>query len=148
MPYLSDAVFTLWDRDAPKQNQNAGPPGRASEWAWSWSRSFAAPVEKGLEAFAKLGAGRDGGKVGGLQLQAGVEAAFEAGIDAPQNAGEGGRRILENRQHQLSRRRQQPGGLHHAGHEADAPGFLGVDGRSEEHTSELQSLRHLVCRLL
>src|SRR5258705_6549365 len=23
-----------------------------------------------------------------------------------------------------------------------------VDGRSEEHTSELQSLRHLVCRLL
>src|SRR5258705_2786405 len=26
------------------------------------------------------------------------------------------------------------------------PGFL--QGRSEEHTSELQSLRHLVCRLL
>src|SRR5437899_3497705 len=26
--------------------------------------------------------------------------------------------------------------------------LLGVDGRSEEHTSELQSLRHLVCRLL
>src|SRR5262245_63773850 len=27
--------------------------------------------------------------------------------------------------------------------------FLGLgDGRSEEHTSELQSLRHLVCRLL
>src|ERR1035441_8071091 len=24
----------------------------------------------------------------------------------------------------------------------------GLDGRSEEHTSELQSLRHLVCRLL
>src|SRR5262245_64518785 len=35
------------------------------------------------------------------------------------------------------------------------PGFDGIDlgrrvrcGRSEEHTSELQSLRHLVCRLL
>src|SRR5262245_59442252 len=26
--------------------------------------------------------------------------------------------------------------------------FLGVNYRSEEHTSELQSLRHLVCRLL
>src|SRR5205814_5398543 len=27
-------------------------------------------------------------------------------------------------------------------------GVTSVDGRSEEHTSELQSLRHLVCRLL
>src|SRR5438045_8963983 len=27
-------------------------------------------------------------------------------------------------------------------------GAAGVTGRSEEHTSELQSLRHLVCRLL
>src|SRR5262245_64517780 len=26
--------------------------------------------------------------------------------------------------------------------------YLYADGRSEEHTSELQSLRHLVCRLL
>src|SRR5262245_62916846 len=26
--------------------------------------------------------------------------------------------------------------------------FEAADGRSEEHTSELQSLRHLVCRLL
>src|SRR5258705_9405197 len=25
---------------------------------------------------------------------------------------------------------------------------IGLEGRSEEHTSELQSLRHLVCRLL
>src|ERR1039458_8973461 len=29
-----------------------------------------------------------------------------------------------------------------------APGFIDVHTRSEEHTSELQSLRHLVCRLL
>src|SRR5437899_11268762 len=28
------------------------------------------------------------------------------------------------------------------------PARLGLHGRSEEHTSELQSLRHLVCRLL
>src|ERR1039458_627587 len=27
-------------------------------------------------------------------------------------------------------------------------GFITESGRSEEHTSELQSLRHLVCRLL
>src|SRR5258705_3629681 len=27
-------------------------------------------------------------------------------------------------------------------------GWAGEEGRSEEHTSELQSLRHLVCRLL
>src|SRR5262245_64967961 len=27
-------------------------------------------------------------------------------------------------------------------------GHIGVEERSEEHTSELQSLRHLVCRLL
>src|SRR2546429_2321909 len=29
-----------------------------------------------------------------------------------------------------------------------APGGLGPEGRSEEHTSELQSRPHLVCRLL
>src|SRR5205814_6545702 len=29
-----------------------------------------------------------------------------------------------------------------------APGFIDIHVRSEEHTSELQSLRHLVCRLL
>src|SRR5471030_3376093 len=29
-----------------------------------------------------------------------------------------------------------------------APACCGRPGRSEEHTSELQSLRHLVCRLL
>src|SRR5438045_6440809 len=34
-----------------------------------------------------------------------------------------------------------------AGHHRDL-GFLGEQLRSEEHTSELQSLRHLVCRLL
>src|SRR6478609_10582471 len=30
----------------------------------------------------------------------------------------------------------------------DLDGVLGVDARSEEHTSELQSLAYLVCRLL
>src|ERR1039458_10806532 len=29
-----------------------------------------------------------------------------------------------------------------------APRFIPCESRSEEHTSELQSLRHLVCRLL
>src|SRR5262245_65263323 len=32
--------------------------------------------------------------------------------------------------------------------DAELGGEEGVDERSEEHTSELQSLRHLVCRLL
>src|SRR2546429_5002699 len=31
---------------------------------------------------------------------------------------------------------------------AQVPGKVGVTGRSEEHTSELQSRLHLVCRLL
>src|SRR5690554_7001360 len=38
-------------------------------------------------------------------------------------------------------RHQQPPGQHAGGHD-------GVGGRSEEHTSELQSRPHLVCRLL
>src|ERR1039458_8601520 len=32
--------------------------------------------------------------------------------------------------------------------DAQASAVLELDSRSEEHTSELQSLRHLVCRLL
>src|SRR5205814_1309775 len=32
--------------------------------------------------------------------------------------------------------------------EEKARGVIGISARSEEHTSELQSLRHLVCRLL
>src|SRR5258705_9765801 len=50
----------------------------------------------------------------------------------------------------LSHRRQQRR-LHANRGASDPPNpFLGAsaEGRSEEHTSELQSLRHLVCRLL
>src|SRR5262245_64572009 len=39
-----------------------------------------------------------------------------------------------------------PGGSPRASHAEASPGA--VRQRSEEHTSELQSLRHLVCRLL
>src|SRR5205814_10110267 len=46
---------------------------------------------------------------------------------------------VENRQHLVALRRRQI--------EHDARG-AGIERRSEEHTSELQSLRHLVCRLL
>src|SRR5438045_5546165 len=35
-----------------------------------------------------------------------------------------------------------------SGHEPMHGGYVGRGMRSEEHTSELQSLRHLVCRLL
>src|ERR1039458_69763 len=34
------------------------------------------------------------------------------------------------------------------GSAGEAPELIGIRRRSEEHTSELQSLRHLVCRLL
>src|SRR5687768_18014945 len=46
------------------------------------------------------------------------------------------------------------GGFHHApacplaGALRSAPPWLGASARSEEHTSELQSRLHLVCRLL
>src|SRR5205814_8928177 len=46
----------------------------------------------------------------------------------------------------------RPAGEEHRGRmladEIARPGVGAVDDRSEEHTSELQSLRHLVCRLL
>src|SRR5690625_7753194 len=48
--------------------------------------------------------------------------------------------------------RQRGHGAHHdvSGRSLERPGPGGVDrrGRSEEHTSELQSRGHLVCRLL
>src|SRR5262245_64687724 len=40
------------------------------------------------------------------------------------------------------------GELQKRGLSLDQCAFVGDDLRSEEHTSELQSLRHLVCRLL
>src|SRR5262245_64629907 len=56
---------------------------------------------------------------------------------------------------QSCRLRSRPGSvlgtLHAAGARSEprhAPSTCGVQRRSEEHTSELQSLRHLVCRLL
>src|SRR5687768_18284237 len=39
-------------------------------------------------------------------------------------------------------------GVHGAGRGAHVQGDLGAHARSEEHTSELQSRLHLVCRLL
>src|SRR5438045_4793482 len=52
---------------------------------------------------------------------------------------------------QLGRRHHSPHGAHQADFLSPLRGELQVHGeneRSEEHTSELQSLRHLVCRLL
>src|SRR5258705_10131062 len=47
-------------------------------------------------------------------------------------------------------RSPREGGWHGLSPQAARRGHqsAGEDGRSEEHTSELQSLRHLVCRLL
>src|SRR5439155_21139171 len=53
----------------------------------------------------------------------------------------------------LLRRRRAPGGCPHRGQDHPVPGRVlhapeRDDPRSEEHTSELQSRGHLVCRLL
>src|SRR5438552_9622101 len=48
----------------------------------------------------------------------------------------------------LFRSAEQNGLVPHAGYAHLVLGELGVDPRSEEHTSELQSPDHLVCRLL
>src|SRR5437899_6349522 len=53
------------------------------------------------------------------------------------------RRYLEERTRVLRRHRC----AHHRDRRRPAGGVVRT-GRSEEHTSELQSLRHLVCRLL
>src|SRR5258705_4800563 len=47
-----------------------------------------------------------------------------------------------------SRRRSPPARGSWPGSPPPPQGSSGSSGRSEEHTSELQSLRHLVCRLL
>src|SRR6201994_5150031 len=47
-----------------------------------------------------------------------------------------------------SRRRRDDAAGYAAGRRAAGPGARGQPGRSEEHTSELQSRLHLVCRLL
>src|SRR5437899_8528340 len=61
--------------------------------------------------------------------------------------GRGDRRRAEERLRDRGRDgRRGRGRLQHQG-DGDHPGGAG-DARSEEHTSELQSLRHLVCRLL
>src|SRR5947209_11926193 len=43
---------------------------------------------------------------------------------------------------------EKPSNARHFGHARVAPKCLAFDGRSEEHTSELQSRQYLVCRLL
>src|SRR5438046_8268450 len=56
------------------------------------------------------------------------------------------RSLVEQRQQGFRRRRHHRG---HCRHRADRAGLGAVaGGRSEEHTSELQSLTNLVCRLL
>src|SRR5437899_8798365 len=59
-------------------------------------------------------------------------------------------RSEERRSSEAERRREQAEGTAKAWNKAgvDLTGGAERCGRSEEHTSELQSLRHLVCRLL
>src|SRR5258705_2820507 len=61
----------------------------------------------------------------------------------------------QRRHHDVFQRREMGKQVERLEHHADlranlhgVPGVQPVSPRSEEHTSELQSLRHLVCRLL
>src|SRR5262245_4579123 len=106
-----------------------------------------------------------------------VEApALASGCDAPQHEGDGARRILAKRSQRVLLRsfprkrgpmimgpgsrcarpgrrrslgfREQPKLAAVGNSRRRRPIVSGLLFRSEEHTSELQSLRHLVCRLL
>src|SRR2546425_4604892 len=65
------------------------------------------------------------------------------GRGRPDQSGAGGARRA-----QADRRLQGAGHHGHLGVSRDLGGRSGLLGRSEEHTSELQSLAYLVCRLL
>src|SRR5205814_4697064 len=69
------------------------------------------------------------------------DLAVVPGVLAESAGGHGDRARADRAQRDVSR---VPRLGHRARHRLD----IGVRGRSEEHTSELQSLRHLVCRLL
>src|ERR1039458_10796992 len=76
---------------------------------------------------------------------AAVDVERFAGDGAGQIAGEKERRAAHFELVHITMQRGAIGmGLHHFAEIAHAPRSQGLD-RSEEHTSELQSLRHLVC---
>src|SRR5437762_9506983 len=74
----------------------------------------------------------------------GASGPASAGRDARTAARLGLRRRGRHRLLSLSAPRQQEDDQQDGGHDRDR----GHDGRSEEHTSELQSPMYLVCRLL
>src|SRR2546429_4543904 len=63
-------------------------------------------------------------------------------------AGETDGRVIAHHLHGHHRERFRLRGIHLAGHDRRSRLVLGKRERSEEHTSELQSRLHLVCRLL
>src|SRR2546422_3102798 len=69
-----------------------------------------------------------------------------AGADPREGAGEGSQPPLSNR-HRAQDRSVAPEAGPRLGPPEDGGAFR-LEGRSEEHTSELQSRLHLVCRLL
>src|SRR5205814_9079185 len=95
------------------------------------------------------GGGRGGGGGGGAGGGShpcpcecvGIRRAEAAGPDVPPEVGDVHRRRLDR--HEVEGRRPPA-----ARALAERPRGRDHDTRSEEHTSELQSLRHLVCRLL
>src|ERR1035438_4723483 len=84
----------------------------------------------------------------------GAERQKEAGTDVAVHEQKNSSREQNSKSQQAQDRGDEPGpaGQGHT-HHAHAPGAHverggnEIESRSEEHTSELQSLRHLVCRL-
>src|SRR5204863_1307715 len=80
-----------------------------------------------------------------FQAEDGIRDLYVTGVQTcalPISAESGPRRRRQSRQAEL------PGGRQRARHRPLAETHRAVPGRSEEHTSELQSRRELVCRLL
>src|SRR5262249_59673289 len=83
--------------------------------------------------------------------RAGVVGSEGGGARAVPERGGGGPRLpRRGRAHPAAFQRQRPpaGAAQAGGDSRRAPGAGVARGRSEEHTSELQSLTNLVCRLL
>src|SRR5262245_62461987 len=96
-----------------------------------------------------------------MALQLGAQAGFDGALAAARPGGLGTRllflRPARVQERDLARYAEEvrraegpagPGARHADARHRKALPLGELDARSEEHTSELQSLRHLVCRLL
>src|ERR1035441_10878679 len=109
-----------------------------------------------METTAHLGDAQNRGRLASSRLSAVLEMAFKSAPDGRSKAGEQGDSSLDLsngcRESNLGSTphswRVAQAGLRSVGTNGFEMGSASPETRSEEHTSELQSLRHLVCRLL